>query len=100
MMRKRPANLPARPQPRVIVGFDSEWVADGQLNKILSYQMVVLNADTGKMSESYFPLDGRTNRRPKGLGWLLQKAADRAAMPVSVYVRSTALASARRDTRR
>jgi hypothetical protein len=30
----------------------------------------------------------------------LQKAADRAAMPVSVYVRSTALASARRDTRR
>jgi hypothetical protein len=87
MMRKRPANLPARPQPRVIVGFDSEWVADGQLNKMLSYQMVVLNADTGKMSESYFPLDGRTNRRPKGLGWLLQKAADRAAMPARPLAR-------------
>jgi hypothetical protein len=30
----------------------------------------------------------------------LQKAADRAAMPVSVYVRSKALGAARRDTRR
>jgi hypothetical protein len=78
MMRKRPANLPARPQPRIIVGFDSEWVADGQLNKMLSYQMVVLNADTGKMSESYFPLDGRTSRRPKDLGWLLAHALRRA----------------------
>jgi hypothetical protein len=28
----------------------------------------------------------------------LQKAADRAAMPVSVYVRSKALGAARRDT--
>ena len=55
MMRKRPANLPARPQPRIIVGFDSEWVADGPRNKMLSYQMVVLNADTGKMSRELFP---------------------------------------------
>jgi hypothetical protein len=78
MMRKRPANLPARPQPRIIVGFDSEWVVDGPLNKMLSYQMVVLNTDTGKVSENYFPLDGRTSRRPKDLGWLLAHALRRA----------------------
>ena len=49
MMRARPANLPARPvQPRVIVGFDSEWVVDGPRNRMLSYQLVVLNAAAGK----------------------------------------------------
>jgi hypothetical protein len=30
MMRKRPINLPARPQPRIIVGFDSECDANRQ----------------------------------------------------------------------
>ena len=33
MMRKRPANLPARLQPRVIVGFDLEWVAEGRATR-------------------------------------------------------------------
>jgi DNA polymerase type B, organellar and viral len=78
MMRKRPANLPSRSQPRVIIGFDSEWVVDGPLNKMLSYQIIVLNADTGRTSESYFPLDGRTSRRPKDLGWLLAQALRQA----------------------
>jgi hypothetical protein len=79
MMRARPANLPARPvQPRVIVGFDSEWVVDGPRNRMLSYQLVVLNAAAGKRSESYFPLDGATSRRPKKLGWLLAHALRKA----------------------
>jgi hypothetical protein len=79
MLRARPANLPApRAQPPVIIGFDSEWTAEGPRNRMLSYQMVVLNADTGATSEAYFPLDGRTSRRPKELGWLLAHALRRA----------------------
>ena len=77
-LRARPADLPGRSQERVIVGLDAEWVADGPHNKVLSYQLVVLNADTGKMSESYFQLDGRTSRRPKALGWLIAKALRQA----------------------
>ena len=48
MMRSRPKDLPPPPpQPRIIVGYDSEWVRERKgRNRILSYQLVVLNADT------------------------------------------------------
>jgi hypothetical protein len=57
------------PEPRVIVGFDSEWtyVKKGE-NRILSYQFVVLNADTGAISETFFEPTGPTRRHRISLG--------------------------------
>jgi hypothetical protein len=76
MIRKRPASLPLlRPQPTVIVGFDSEWtpLAKGR-NRVLSYQLVVLNAETGQTSETFIRLEGATRRSRKSLTWLLSVA--------------------------
>jgi hypothetical protein len=80
MMRKRPASLPLlHPQPTVIVGFDSEWtiLAKGR-NRVLSYQLVVLNTETGQTSETFVTLEGNTRRSRKSLTWLLSVALRKA----------------------
>jgi hypothetical protein len=76
MMRKRPASLPPLPpQPTVIVGFDSEWtrIEKGR-NRVLSYQLVVLNAESRPTSETFVRLEGATRRSRKSLTWLLSVA--------------------------
>jgi hypothetical protein len=80
MMRKRPAGLPlVPPQPTVIIGFDSEWTRlQKNLNWVLSYQLVVLNAETGQTSETFVKLDGKTRRSRKSLTWLLSIALHKA----------------------
>jgi hypothetical protein len=80
MMRRRPASLPpVTPQPTVIIGFDSEWTRlQKGLNQVLSYQLVVLNADTGQMLETFVRLDGKTRRSRKSLTWLLSVALHKA----------------------
>ena len=80
MMRKRPASLPpVTPQPTVIIGFDSEFThLQKGLNQVLSYQLVVLNSETGEMSETFVRLDGKTRRSRKSLTWLLSVALHKA----------------------
>lgn len=80
MMRKRPASLPpVIPQPTVSIGFDSEWThLQKGLNQVLSYQLVVLNSETGQMSETFVSLEGKTRRSRKSLTWLLSVALHKA----------------------
>jgi hypothetical protein len=80
MMRKRPACLPLlHQQPTIIVGFDSEWtpVQKGR-NRVLSYQLVVLDAETGQTSKTFIRLEGATRRSRKSLTWLLSVALIKA----------------------
>jgi hypothetical protein len=81
MMRKRPASLPLlHPQPTVTVGFDSEWTPlERGRNRVLSYQLVVLNAETGQTSETFIRLEGSTRRSRRSLTWLLSMALLKAA---------------------
>jgi hypothetical protein len=76
MMRRRPKDLPQPPpQPRIIVGFDSEWVRETKgRNRILSYQLVVLNADTTRMSSTFIEPNGPSRRHRKSLTGLLEIA--------------------------
>lgn len=76
MMRRRPKDLPPQPpQPRIIVGFDSEWVRETKgRNRILSYQLVVLNADTTRMSSTFIEPNGPSRRHRKSLTGLLEIA--------------------------
>jgi hypothetical protein len=76
MMRNRPKDLPPpAPQPRVIVGYDSEWVKVRKgKNRILSYQLVVLNADTRWMSCAFIEPTGPSRRHRKSLTGLLEAA--------------------------
>jgi hypothetical protein len=79
-MRERPKNLsPPAMQPRVIVGFDSEWTFErnGE-NRILSWQFVVLNQDTGATSELFIEPRGATRRRRISLSRGLYKALHKA----------------------
>ena len=73
MMRRRPKDLPPPPpQPRIIVGYDSEWVRETKgRNRILSYQLVVLNADTMRMSSAFIEPNGPSRRHRKSLTGLL-----------------------------
>ena len=86
-MRKRPKDLVLPPpEPRVIVGFDSEWTyAKKGENRILSYQFVVLNADTGATSETFLEPTGPTRRHRISLGYglsiALNKASDEGVIP-------------------
>jgi hypothetical protein len=76
MMRRRPKDLPQPPpQPRIIVGFDSEWVRETKgRNRILSYQLVVLNADTTRISSTFIEPNGPSRRHRKSLTGLLEIA--------------------------
>ena len=76
MMRSRPKDLPPPPpQPRIIVGYDSEWVRETKgRNRILSYQLVVLNADTMRMSCTFIEPNGPSRRHRKSLSGLLEIA--------------------------
>jgi hypothetical protein len=66
-------------QPRVIVGFDSEWTfaKEGE-NQILSWQFVVLNADTGATSETFLEPKGPTRRHRIALSHGLSEALHKA----------------------
>jgi hypothetical protein len=79
-MRKRPKDLVRPPpEPRVIVGFDSEWTyAKKGENRILSLQFVVLNADTTATSETFLEPTGPTRRHRIGLGYGLSIALNEA----------------------
>jgi hypothetical protein len=81
-VKKRPKNLPPPPaQPRIIVGFDSEWTATARgENRILSWQFVVLNTDTGAMSDSFIEPDGPTRRHRIALSGGLSAALHRARL--------------------
>ena len=76
MMRKRPKDLPPPPtQPRIIVGYDSEWVKERKgENRILSYQLVVLNADSMQMSCTFIEPNGPSRRHRKSLTGLLDNS--------------------------
>jgi hypothetical protein len=79
-VKKRPKELPPpQAQPRVIVGFDSEWtfIKEGE-NWILSWQFVVLNTDTGAMSETFIEPKGPTRRNRISLGYGLSLALNKA----------------------
>jgi hypothetical protein len=77
-LKKRPKNPPPI-QPRIIVGFDSEWTFAGQgENRILSWQFVVLNADTGATSESFIEPKGSTRRHRVSLSGGLSEALHKA----------------------
>ena len=79
-MRKPPKDLVLPPpEPRVIVGFDSEWtLAKKGENRILSYQLVVLNADTGATSDTFLEPTGPTRRHRISLGYVLSMALNKA----------------------
>ena len=79
-MRKRPKDLALPPpEPKAIVGFDSEWTytKKGE-NRILSYQFVVLNADTRAISETFREPTGPTRRHRISLGYGLSIALNMA----------------------
>jgi hypothetical protein len=79
-MKRRPKNLGAPiPETRVIVGFDSEWTFSSRgENRILSYQFVVLNADTDATSETFLEPRGPTRRHRISLGHGLSIALNKA----------------------
>jgi hypothetical protein len=63
----------------VIVGFDSEWTyAKRGDNRILSYQFVVLNAETAATSETFIEPTGPTRRHRISLGHGLSIALNKA----------------------
>jgi hypothetical protein len=80
-MRKRSKDFEPQPsEPSVIVGFDSEWAyARKGENRILSYQFVVLNADTQASSETFIEPGGPTRRHRIGLGYGLSLALHKAS---------------------
>ena len=80
LMRKQPKDLVLPPsEPKAIVGFDSEWTytKKGE-NRILSYQFVVLNAETGAISETFLEPTGPTRRHRISLGHGLSIALNKA----------------------
>jgi hypothetical protein len=77
-LKKRRKNPPPI-QPPIIIGFDSEWTFAGQgENRILSWQFVVLNADTGATSESFIEPRGPTRRHRISLSGGLSEALHKA----------------------
>jgi hypothetical protein len=79
-MKLRSRNQPlSAVQSRVIVGFDSEWTfaKEGE-NRILSWQFVVLNADTAAASETFIEPKGPTRRHRVSLSGGLSKALHKA----------------------
>jgi hypothetical protein len=79
-MKRRLKNLAAPiSEARVIVGFDSEWTFSSPgKNRILSYQFVVLNADTDAISETFIEPTGTTRRHRISLGYGLSIALNKA----------------------